>query len=131
MRDFWTEFDHLLKPFVKKLGSFNNYPLMNTYTYDETVDFHFLLPGVEKEDVTVVIEEGKLLVEAKFKPVSNKEALYSHREYNDEEYTLKRTVELPLSKLDTSKTEVSFKSGILVVSFARRSEDKPRRLTIY
>lgn len=87
------------------------------------------LPGVEREGIEISLEKGKYLVcqgERKQSELQEgekqvlQEAVYGK---------MKRVFELPF-RIDDSKTQASYKNGVLRIRVYKSEEEKPRRIEV-
>jgi len=84
------------------------------------------LPGVDRDDLEVTFEEGRLLVSAR-RPQPEGERRYYHNERGWGE--VKRSFALPDSA-DPDSIEANLERGILHVTLAKRPEVLPRKIEI-
>jgi HSP20 family protein len=86
------------------------------------------IPGVNKSDLSVTLEDGYLFIKGK----RNAEPLAEGSRYLNTETAygpFSRTIELP-SSADAAKIEASYKDGILSVRVAKDEKAKPRQITV-
>lgn len=86
------------------------------------------LPGVDKNDVSVEVLEGNLVVsgEKKLDELSEGEKLHREERANGKFH---RAFEFP-TQVDFEKIEASFKSGVLVIDLPKSEKVLPRKIEI-
>jgi len=86
------------------------------------------LPGVTKDDLSVTLENGQLLIRGKRPAEALREG--AHYLHNEVPYgAFSRWVALP-SDADAGRIDASFNSGVLTVRVAKDEKAKPRLITI-
>jgi HSP20 family protein len=85
------------------------------------------MPGVEKKDIIVGLENDRLRVEGRidFKKYEGLDPLYT--EYNVGHYARAFTLS---SKIDQEKISAQIADGVLTVTLPKMKELQPRRITI-
>jgi HSP20 family protein len=86
------------------------------------------LPGVNKEDLNVTLEDGYLQISGKRPAASLSDKaryIYAERAYGP----LSRAIEVPDSA-DASHIEASFKDGLLTVRVPKSEKAKPREIAV-
>ncbi len=86
------------------------------------------LPGLEKKDVEVTMEDGVLTIsgERKFDRNEENETLHRRERFVGR---FSRSMTFP-SDVDTEKVEAGFKNGVLRVALAKTEQAKPRAIEI-
>ena len=102
-------------------------PEVDVRSNEESVVFHFDLPGVKKEDIEITLEKDVLTVKAsrKFQAGDPKEQLLLGRSYG----SVKRSFSLP-DGLDQEHLTASLADGVLTVAIPKGQKAKPRRIEI-
>jgi HSP20 family protein len=86
------------------------------------------LPGLNPEDVEVMLEDGVLTVRGEREFRHDEEQTQFHRiERNYGSFA--RSIRLP-RVADTERVEASFDKGVLTIEVAKREEAKPRSITV-
>ena len=86
------------------------------------------LPGVEKENIDVTIEESVLTIRAQVdEEKEEKENGYLLKERRTGSFY--RAVQLPDS-VDSEKAESNYKDGVLTIRLPKQEEKKARKLTV-
>lgn len=98
---------------------------MNAWEDEEHVHFEVDMPGVSKDELEVYVHEGKLRISGERKPVENRTYHISERPFGK----FVREVTLP-EVLDFDSIEAELKQGVLHITFAKKSEAKPRKIEV-
>ena len=86
------------------------------------------LPGVEKKDIKLSLNENNLTVQGETKKdEESKKEEYYYRERVYGSYS--RTISLP-AEVDKDKIKAKFKNGILEIVMPKKPEVKPKEITI-
>lgn len=86
------------------------------------------VPGLEKDAVDVSIEDSQLTISGEKQVSEDREEANVHvreRRYG----RFKRTLTLP-SSVDTSQADARYENGLLLITFPKSDEVKPRRLEV-
>ena len=102
-------------------------PTADIYETPDALSVVLEMPGVEKSNVDVRVENGVLQVEGRldFSKYQNLEPLYT--EYNIGHYS--RSFQLS-SKIDQSRIGAELKDGVLSLTLPKVEEAKPRTINI-
>ena len=138
--DFLTPFDRMFDKIVesnfpditKSVGvkpfQGTAYPKVNVYEYDDRVGIIAEIPGLDKKDLKVDVQEGILVISG------DKHALYNddgakviRRELKQSSF--KRQFELG-EQLDGDNIKASFKDGLLSIDIPKVEPAKPKKLSI-
>ncbi|HXK61531.1 MAG TPA: Hsp20/alpha crystallin family protein [Acidobacteriota bacterium] len=117
---FFSDFDHVFTG-----GDW--IPPVDVYETDDDLVFTCELPGFEKDDVNIEVDDGRLILSGK-RPVDRTEG----RQYHCEERwhgSFYRSFVLPTS-VDADKITATLKNGILTVTLPKKAEAKPRRIPV-
>ena len=125
-------FDHLMSKqfpaFQEEVGvSFNKgaYPKVNVYEYDDHIGIVAEIPGLDKKDVTVDVEEGVLTISGDKHGFSESDgAKCITRELKQSSF--KRSFNLG-EHLDGDNVGASFKDGLLSISVPKKEPEKPKK----
>lgn len=137
---FFSEMDRLFNPGQFWPGSLFGHSLgedlRNTWVppvdVQETEDAYVFtaeLPGLNKEEVSITLEENLLTLsgERSFKEKEEGESYHRvERAYG----SFSRSFSLP-SQVDASKVDASFENGLLKVEIAKAEQAKPRKIEIH
>ena len=88
------------------------------------------LPGMEKDDINITVEDNYLLIKGEKKveeEKENKEKGYYHRECTYGSF--QRAINLP-REVDTEKIDASYKNGVLKLTLPKKEEAKPKHIDI-
>ena len=134
--EFLTPFDKIFDQlmlkqfpnFQEEVGvSFNQgaYPKVNVYEYDDKIGIIAEIPGLDKKDVTVDVEEGVLTISGDKHGFSESDgAKCITRELKQSSF--KRSFNLG-EHLDGDNVGASFKDGLLSISVPKKEPEKPKK----
>ena len=138
--EFLTPFDRLFDQFfessfpevVQSVGvkpfQGSAYPKVNVYEYDDKVGIVAEIPGLDKKQLSVEVEEGVLTISGDKHGVWEEEgAKVLRRELKASSF--KRSFELG-ELLDGDNIKANFKDGILSVSVPKTMPEKPKKHTV-
>jgi len=104
------------------------YPKVNVYEYDDKVGIIAEIPGLDKKDLSIDVEDGVLTI------AGNKHGLFDdegakviRRELKQSSF--KRQFELG-ELLDGDKVKASFKSGLLSIEIPKIEPEKPKKTSV-
>ena len=124
-------FDHLMSKqfpaFQEEVGvSFNQgaYPKVNVYEYDDKIGIIAEIPGLDKKDVTVDVEDGVLTISGDKHGFDTEGAKCITRELKQSSF--KRSFNLG-EHLDGDNVGASFKDGLLSISIPKKEPEKPKK----
>ena len=104
------------------------YPKVNVYEYDDKVGIVAEIPGLDKKQLSVEVEEGVLTISGDKHGVWEEEgAKVLRRELKASSF--KRSFELG-ELLDGDNIKANFKDGILSVSVPKTKPQKPKKHTV-
>ena len=104
------------------------YPKVNVYEYDDRVGVIAEIPGLDKKQLNVDVEEGILTISGdKHKSFDVDDAKVIRRELKQSSF--KRQFELG-DQLDGDKIEASFKDGILSVTIPKLEPKVPKKHSV-
>ena len=102
-------------------------PYADIYETDTALTVVMEMPGVEKKDISITLENDVLRVEGRidFSKYEGMEPVYT--EYNVGHYT--RSFSLS-SKIDQQAIRAQMEDGVLTLTLPKAKEAQPRRITI-
>jgi HSP20 family protein len=102
-------------------------PFADIYETDEALCVVMEMPGVEKKDLEVALENGVLRIDGRidFSKYDGMEPVYT--EYNVGHYTRSFTLS---SKIDQEKIGAQLEDGVLTLTLPKAKEAQPRRISI-
>ena len=104
------------------------YPKVNVYEYDDKVGIVAEIPGLDKKQLEVSVEEGVLTISGdKHSAFENEGAKVLRRELKQSSF--KRQFELG-ELLDGENIKANFKDGILSVDVPKVEPEKPKKHTV-
>lgn len=124
MNRFVNEFD---KGISIETGGFN--PRVDIYEDDNSLLVHAEMPGIEKQDVKVSVNEDRILTikgeKKKENYEENRSMIRSERIFG----SFTRSFVLP-ENVDIEKVEASYNQGILELKLAKKEPEKPKEVEI-
>jgi len=104
------------------------YPKVNVYEYDDKVGIIAEIPGLDKKDLKIEVEDGILIISGDKHGLFNDEgAKVLRRELKGSSF--KRQFELG-EQLDGDNIKASFKDGLLSVDIPKVEPTKPKKLSV-
>ena len=101
------------------------YPKVNVYDYDDMIGIVAEIPGLDKTQLSVEVEDGVLTISGDKHTMFNEDdARVIRRELKHSSF--KRSFQLG-EELDGDKVSANFKDGVLSVSVPKMVPDKPKK----
>ena len=133
--EFLTPFDKIFDELMTKtfpafqdeVGvSFNQgaYPKVNVYEYDDKIGIVAEIPGLDKKNVSVEVEEDVLIISGDKHGFDSDGGKCITRELKQSSF--KRSFELSDS-LDSENVTANFEDGILSVNIPKKEPEKPKK----
>ena len=120
-----TQFPDMVKQVGVKPYQGSAYPKVNVYEYDDRVGIVAEIPGLDKKQLDVSVEEGVLTISGdKHSAFENDGAKVLRRELKQSSF--KRSFELG-ELLDGDNISATFKDGILTVAIPKVEPEKPKK----
>ena len=103
-------------------------PALDVHEDKEKFTVNLELPGLKREDISVHLEDGSLVISGERKAETVSEGTEVHRQ---ERYYGKfsRALTLPVA-VASDKVKASFKDGILSVTLPKAEEAKPKQIDV-
>ena len=127
-------FDNLMKEtfptFKEDVGvSFNKgaYPKVNVYEYDDKVGIVAEIPGLDKQNVTVDVEDGVLTISGDKHGFDTDGGKCITRELKQSAF--KRSFNLG-EHLDGANVGATFKDGLLSISVPKKEPEQPKKHSV-
>ncbi len=99
-------------------------PRTDALEYEDRLELHVELPGVDTDGVSLKIEDRTLSIDAtRTVPIER----LRHQEFSAARF--RRSFSLPAG-LDTEKVDARLENGVLIVTVRKADEKKPRRIQI-
>ena len=127
-------FDHLM---AKQFPTFQDevgvsfakgaYPKVNVYEYDDKIGIVAEIPGLDKKNVTVDVEEDVLIISGDKHGFDSDGGKCITRELKQSAF--KRSFNLG-EYLDGTKVGASFKDGLLSISIPKMEPEKPKKHSV-
>ena len=100
------------------------YPKVNVYEYDDKIGIVAEIPGLDKKNVTVDVEEDVLIISGDKHGFDSDGGKCITRELKQSSF--KRSFNLG-EHLDGDNVEASFKDGMLSISVPKKEPEKPKK----
>jgi HSP20 family protein len=123
-----VDVDRLLQDTLRGLNVAGWAPPCNAYEDEHGFHIEVALPGVDRQDMNLLFEDGVLTVKGERKETGTG----TGRRYFAQEIGwggFSRSFRLP-TYIDPDKVAASYKDGVLVLSLPKREEARPRRIEI-
>ena len=127
-------FDHLMEQtfptFKEDVGvSFNKgaYPKVNVYEYDDKIGIVAEIPGLDKKNVTVEVEEDVLIISGDKHGFDSDGGKCITRELKQSAFT--RSFNLG-EYLDGGNVSATFKDGMLSISIPKKEPELPKKHSV-
>jgi len=122
---FETNFPEFVRSVGVKPYQGSAYPKVNVYEYDKKVGIVAEIPGLEKKDLTVEVEDGTLTISGVKHHIKEDEgAKVLRRELKASSF--KRNFEIG-ENLDGENIKAVFKNGILNIDIPKIEPEKPKK----
>ncbi len=105
------------------------YPPINIGMTDKGVEAYLFVPGMNPDDLNLVIEKNMLSVEGERKLAEDQEETDGQVRRERFEGKFKRVITLP-EDVDPESAEAMYKDGVLHISIAKRPEAQKRQIKV-
>ena len=123
-----SQFPEVVKSVGVKPYQGSAYPKVNVYEYDDKVGIVAEIPGLNKKQLDVEVEDGVLTISGdKHNTFEDDGAKVLRRELKQSSF--KRSFELG-EQLDGDNIAASFKDGVLSVSVPKMESEKPKKTSV-
>jgi len=123
-----AQFPDVVKQVGVKPYQGSAYPKVNVYEYEDKVGIVAEIPGLDKKQLNVEVEEGVLTISGdKHSIFEDEGAKVLRRELKQSSF--KRSFELG-EQLDGDNINASFKDGVLSVSIPKIEPEKPKKTSV-
>ena len=120
-----SQFPEVVKSVGGKPYQGSAYPKVNVYEYDDKVGIVAEIPGLNKKQLNVEVEDGVLTISGdKHSTFEDEGAKVLRRELKQSSF--KRSFELG-EQLDGDNINANFKDGVLSVSIPKIEPEKPKK----
>ena len=129
LQDLQDEFERLFHlPTLTASASVPWVPALDVLEEKDSYVVHVELPGINKEDVKLSLEQGALTITGERKRETKNETVEA---YHLERFQgrFQRTIRLPES-IAADQVKAQYKDGVLTVTLPKREEAKPRQIDI-
>ena len=136
--EFLTQFDKIFDQLIDKSFpnfkeetgvSFNQgaYPKVNVYEYDDSIGIVAEIPGLDKKNVTVDVEEDVLIISGDKHGFDSDGGKCITRELKQSAFT--RSFNLG-EYLDGTNVSAKFKDGMLSISIPKKEPEQPKKHSV-
>ena len=123
-----AQFPDVVKQVGVKPYQGSAYPKVNVYEFEDKVGIVAEIPGLDKKQLNVEVEEGILTISGdKHNTFEDEGAKVLRRELKQSSF--KRSFELG-EQLDGDNINASFKDGVLSVSIPKVEPEKPKKTSV-
>ena len=123
-----TQFPEVVKQVGVKPYQGSAYPKVNVYEYDDKIGIVAEIPGLNKKQLNVEVEEGILTISGdKHNTFENDGAKVLRKELKQSSF--KRSFELG-DLLDGDNISANFKDGVLSVSIPKTEQEVPKKHSV-
>jgi len=119
-----SEFDRF---FYGDNGVINSAPQVNIRETDEEIQVQVVLPGMKKEDINVLYEQGWLEIKGSRKLDTPENTAFLKQELHDGEF--ERRIKLE-TVVDSDAIEAVYEDGILSLRLIKAEQAKARQISI-
>lgn len=120
-------FDGSFGPVFRTPGSFSRWaPALDVYQDKDQFTVVAELPGMRKEDIELLLQDGVLTISGERKQEKKNEQGYRTERFSGR---FQRSVTLPTS-VDGSKVKATYQDGILKVVLPKAEEAKPKQIEV-
>ncbi|HAW19127.1 MAG TPA: molecular chaperone Hsp20 [Flavobacteriales bacterium] len=110
---------------MRPAGSDSSVPAVNIKEMDTQFELELSVPGFDKSDFNVRVENQKLLISAESKTENEKEMEnYTRREFGY--HSFQRSFALPKEIINEEAIDAKYEAGILKVMLPKRTEVLPK-----
>ena len=125
---FETNFPEFVRSVGVKPYQGSAYPKVNVYEYDDKVGIVAEIPGLDKKQLNIEVEEGVLTISGDKHAIHEEDgATVLRRELKASSF--KRSFQLG-ELLDDSKVDANFNDGILSISIPKTEPEKPKKTCV-
>jgi HSP20 family protein len=104
------------------------FPPVNIWLGENSVVVTAELPGMNRDDVHISLQEEVLTLEGKREPQLQQQDVKWHR--RERAYgTFARTIQLPF-RVDPEKVQARYNNGVLEIELERLAADRPKKIQI-
>ncbi|NLP03131.1 MAG: Hsp20/alpha crystallin family protein [Fibrobacter sp.] len=122
------EMNNLMSNYETAAGSAATFPSINVYDGKDSLIVSAELPGLTKDQVSIVYSDGMLTLSGNREPVLAAKKLSALRKERPEG-KFEKSLRIPV-KIDQNGISASFTNGILTISLPKAEEAKPKTIKI-
>jgi HSP20 family protein len=118
------EMDRLFNDFMKPLrADFDFYPRVDAYETDDKVVLELEIPGVQKDELKITVEDGVLKISGE-KKTERDEKGRNYRIVERSFGKFERAFIIP-DYVDVQKISAKYNNGVLTLEMPKKKEEKP------
>lgn len=103
------------------------FPLVNVMESAEGYSVEAELPGIQMENLEVVVKNNELLIRGERLPSREANVTYHRRERGLGKF--ERRVRLPVD-VDSEQVSATLRDGVLVITLPKAAEARPKKITV-
>ncbi len=126
MDPFFEDFSRFPSMFFEGKQDFA--PRVNIGETDKTVSLTFELPGMEKEDIKVLVQDNVLTVSGQ-REVKNEDKTDDYLRSEISSGSFSRSFDLP-DTVDAGKVDAEYKNGLLEVTLEKHEKALPKEIKV-
>lgn len=118
----------LMTDYNQKNSLSKSLPLVNIHESENEFEIELAIPGLQKENIKITIEDKTLKISTEYTKESNSEENISNIKYIKKEFdytAFERSFKLPIT-VDSDKIEASYDNGVLKLTLPKKEEAKPK-----
>src|SRR5690606_8989880 len=98
-------------------------PAANIKSFEDRIEIDLAVPGLEKSDINITIEDRNLIVSAEKE--TNEDTKFKRKEFNYSNF--KRQFNLS-ETADVNNIQATMNAGILTISISKKPEQQPKKV---
>jgi HSP20 family protein len=107
----------------------HQWPNVDIVEQNDTFEIHAELPGLDKNDIAIKIENGVLSISGEKKQEKKEKEKGKYYYYERSYGTFNRTFALP-DNVDENAIEAQFKNGLLTLTLKKTEKAKPKTIEV-
>jgi len=126
-RELGDLFDGLLRGWPVDWNASRGFPAVNLWEDDEAIRAEAELPGLNMNDIEVLVVGDELTIKGRRTSPENKDFTYHRRERGTGEFS--RTLTLPYP-VNADRVEATLKNGVMTLILPKAETARPRKITV-
>jgi HSP20 family protein len=118
----------LMTDYNQKNSLSKSLPLVNIHESENEFEIELAIPGLQKENIKITIEDKTLKISTEYTKESNSEENKLNIKYIKKEFdytAFERSFKLPIT-VDSDKIEAGYDNGVLKLTLPKKEEAKPK-----